>query len=184
MMFMRPDSLSYHDDSNSSPQDYSSQGLDLSPKSSQSSPRGQLNNLVYSRCMEQSRIPSQETAMSESTNGRYVNTSDEHFLHHQEHYSRQTEESATNQADLDMQISSQTTQSEALNMKIEPKDNGFEKAEGDNVIENDRETDQCSVDRSPNMQRESPVDNRLLDQNFHSSYLPSNNIVAVSHSMT
>ncbi|XP_060586742.1 forkhead box protein P1-like isoform X2 [Ruditapes philippinarum] len=185
MMFMRPDSLMYQDDSNSSPHDYSSQGLDLSPKSSQSSPRGQFNSLVYSRASEQSRLQSQEPSVSESTNGRYGNgSSDEHFVHHQEHYSRQNEESATNQAGLDMQISPQTTQSEALNMKMEPKDNGFEKQEADNVIENGRETDDYSANRSPQCQRESPVENRLLDQNIHSSYLSSNNMVAVSHSMT
>ncbi|XP_053376718.1 forkhead box protein P1-like [Mercenaria mercenaria] len=108
MMYMRPDSLTYQQDSmNSSPQDYSSQGLDLSPKSSQNSPKGQLgSSLAYSGASEQSRLQSQESDLSESTNGRFVNSSEEHYLHHQEHYSRQSDESVTNQAGLDMQISS------------------------------------------------------------------------------
>lgn len=185
MMYLRPDALTYREDStNNSPQDYSSQGLDLSPKSSQqNSPKGQLpSSLVYTNRSPQSRLQAQDLSAGDSSNGKYTNHSEEHFRHQQEHYSRQNEESANKQVGLDMQMGSQPDQSEALNMKIEPKD-----AEVENVIKTGREVSESanySAQVSPLYKKDSPVDQRLSDQNIHSSYIHSNNMVAVSHSMT
>lgn len=185
MMYLRPDSLNFREDSmNSSPHDYSSQGLDLSPKSSQqNSPKGQIpSSLAYSGVSPQQRLLPQESSAGDSPNGKYVNSSEEHFRHQKEHYSRQIEESGNNQAGLDMQISSQSDQSEALNMKIEPKD-----AEVESVIRSRQESSESanySTEMSSVYKKDSLVDQRHSDQNIHSSYLHNNNMVAVSHSMT
>lgn len=182
--------MNYRDESlNDSPRDYSNQGLDLSPKTSRhGSPKSLLPNSVGSnRASPQSRNITSEVVMNETANRQFVNDM-EHSGHLREHYS-DVKDTVIKQESQDMQMSSADDQSEALNMKVEPKEetdkNNHDRMDVKKVYNNERD-DYANYSTSAGAslyQRESPIDQRHTDQNIHASY-HNNAMVSVSHSMT